>query len=247
MLLQLFANNKSQRLLTTLILISLPSLHANSQSNNDLIISHTINLDKQKLVFYSKNDQGQYFKNIEGLRTKLDSLNHKLIFAMNGGMFNTDLSPTGLYIENGKLITPIDNAKEGYGNFHMKPNGVFYIAESKKAVISKTEDFVLNANISFATQSGPMLIIDGKIHPKFTEGSKNLNIRNGVGILENGEIVFAISKREINFYDFASYFKDLGCKNALYLDGFVSQIYLPAKNVKQVDGKYGIIIAELEK
>jgi uncharacterized protein YigE (DUF2233 family) len=87
-----------------------------------------------------------------------------------------------------------------------------------------------------------MLVIDGKIHPEFKEGSKNVNIRNGVGILPDNRIVFAMSKSEINFYDFANYFKSLGCKNALYLDGFVSRTYLPEQNWTQTDGNFGVII-----
>ncbi len=86
------------------------------------------------------------------------------------------------------------------------------------------------------------MVIDGKIHPEFQKGSANLNIRNGVGILPDRKIIFAMSKKQINFYDFADYFKRLGCLNALYLDGFVSQTYLPEKNWMQTDGNFGVII-----
>ncbi|HXB14083.1 MAG TPA: phosphodiester glycosidase family protein, partial [Bacteroidia bacterium] len=78
-------------------------------------------------------------------------------------------------------------------------------------------------------------------------GSKNLNIRNGVGILPDGKVVFAMSKSEINFYDFAEYFKNLGCRNALYLDGFVSRAYLPEQNWIQTDGDFGVLIGITEK
>lgn len=111
-----------------------------------------------------------------------------------------------------------------------------------EATICKTEDFFDNGKIKYATQSGPMLVIDGKIHTAFTPGSTNLNIRNGVGILPNNEVVFAISKAGISFFDFATYFKNLGCKNALYLDGFVSRTYLPEKNWVQVDGDFAVMI-----
>jgi uncharacterized protein YigE (DUF2233 family) len=87
-----------------------------------------------------------------------------------------------------------------------------------------------------------MLLINEVIISKFTAGSKNVNVRNGVGIKPNGEVVFAISKEEINFYNFANYFKQMGCKNALYLDGFVSRMYLPSKNIEQIDGKFGVMI-----
>ena len=84
---------------------------------------------------------------------------------------------------------------------------------------------------------------EGKIHPAFTDGSANLQIRNGVGILPNGNVIFAISKEPVNFYNFALYFKNLGCKNALYLDGFVSRAYIPSEKLMQTDGNFGVIIA----
>ena len=87
-----------------------------------------------------------------------------------------------------------------------------------------------------------MLVIDGKIHPAFTKGAANVNIRNGVGILPDNTIVFAMSKTEINFYDFAIYFKNTSCKNALYLDGFVSRTYLPEQNWIQTDGNFRVMI-----
>jgi uncharacterized protein YigE (DUF2233 family) len=87
-----------------------------------------------------------------------------------------------------------------------------------------------------------MLLVNGVIHKSFNENSKNLNIRNGVGILPNNTILFAMSKKEINFYDFAKFFKDKGCKNALYLDGFVSRTYCPEQKWMQNDGDFGVII-----
>ena len=87
-----------------------------------------------------------------------------------------------------------------------------------------------------------MLVVDGQIHSAFTQGSSNLNIRNGVGILPNNKILFAMSKKEINFYDFATFFQNMGCESALYLDGFVSRTYFPEKNWIQMDGNFGVII-----
>jgi uncharacterized protein YigE (DUF2233 family) len=87
-----------------------------------------------------------------------------------------------------------------------------------------------------------MLVINGKIHPEFKLGSSYVNIRNGVGILPNGNVLFAISKEEINLYDFAQYFKQAGCNNALYLDGFVSRMYCPEKKQYSLDGNFGVMI-----
>ncbi len=209
------------------------------------IISYTLNTKEQPLQFFHKNEKGIPFLNHGKLKDQLERENKSLVFAMNGGMYNKDFTPQGLYIEQGKVIAPLDVKEKGYGNFYLQPNGVFYLAEDNKPNISTTSDFKYNNSIQYATQSGPMLLIGGKVHPKFREGSSNVHIRNGVGLLPNGELLFAMSKERICFYDFATYFKSRGCKDALYLDGFVSRTYLPEKNWEQLDGKYGIIIAEV--
>ena len=225
------------------VLISLGYLLFSSlgQKEESLILSYEVNLEKQNLQFFLKNESGEYYNTFYNLKKELENKDEELVFAMNGGMFMKDYTPLGLYIENGVEKHKINKTQEAFGNFYMQPNGIFYITENKKGVVCKSTDFE-NKNIQYATQSGPMLVIDGKLHPKFNEGSKNLNIRNGVGILPNGNVLFAMSKKKINFYDFAQYFKKLGCKNALYLDGFVSRTYLPSKGYKTNGGKFGVII-----
>jgi uncharacterized protein YigE (DUF2233 family) len=213
----------------------------NSKIDDERFISYTANPKKQNIEFYWKNEKGENFKNTENLKFWLKKQKRELVFGTNGGMYKKDNSPQGLYIENKIKKIEIDTAK-GNGNFYLKPNGVFYITIDKTPNICLTNDFVDNGKIKYATQSGPMLVINGKIHSAFKESSTNLNIRNGVGILPNNEIIFAMSKKEINFYEFAEYFKKLGCKNALYLDGFVSRTYLPEKNWIQTDGDFGVII-----
>ena len=216
-----------------------------SQIADDRFIVYVANPQTQKITFFWKNEKGENFKNAENLNIWLKTNNKKLLFSTNGGMYKKDRSPQGLYIEYKIIKTKIDTSS-GNGNFYLKPNGIFYITTDNNAVISKTEDFRNNINIKYATQSGPMLVIDGAVHSAFKEKSTNLNIRNGVGILPNNEVVFVISKKEINFYEFADFFKKLGCKNALYLDGFVSRTYLPEKNWEQLDGDFGVIIGVTE-
>lgn len=208
------------------------------------MLSYTIALEKVDFRLFWKNDSGEIFKSIQNLKNYVETQNKQLVFAMNAGMFKADNTPQGLFIQEGKEIHPLDR-DSARGNFYMKPNGVFYTTNDNQAFICKTEDFKANPQIRFATQSGPMLLIEGKIHPAFRQGSTNANIRNGVGILPNQQLVFAMSQKEINLYDFALYFQQLGCQNALYLDGFVSRTYLPSKNWEQLDGNFGVIMGIL--
>lgn len=208
----------------------------------DNLLVHVVDLSVTELTFFYKNKNGENYANHGNLKNELAKADKALTFAVNGGMYNRDHTPQGLFIENGIVKTPLDTASSGYGNFYLQPNGVFFLTKKNKAGIVTTKDFVADPNILFATQSGPMLLTGGKMHPKFRAGSANLNIRNGVGILPDGKVLFVMSKEKINFYDFASYFKKQGCLNALYLDGFVSRTYLPAKNWEQLDGNFGVII-----
>ncbi len=231
-----------------LILFATAGLGFERQSNlpeNSKILGYTVNPQQDNLVLYWRDDSGCAFKSILTLKNWLTGKHRKLTFAMNGGMYQTDNSPLGLFIQNGKTIKRL-NTDTGTGNFYLQPNGVFYINATKKAFIVPTKEFKNNGQISYATQSGPMLLINGQINSAFKEGSANLNIRNGVGVLPDNRLLFAMSKEPINFYDFALYFKNFGCKTALYLDGFVSRTYLPEKKWEQTDGNFGVIIAVTE-
>ncbi len=209
-------------------------------------MSYEIDLKKHDLKLYWKDDDGTILKSILNLKNHLQNKGLTLIFAMNGGMYKQDNSPQGLFVQEQKTLSVLDTSS-GKWNFYLKPNGVFYITTDNHAYISETTKFNNKLQLKYATQSGPMLVINGQIHPAFKQGSPNLNIRNGVGILQNNKIVFAMSKTAINFYDFANYFKSLGCKQALYLDGFVSRTYLPEKDWIQTDGNFGVIIGVTEK
>lgn len=213
--------------------------------NSDSDFAFYVVNPKQKEVFLylKKKDEVNSIANFKSL---LIQNKEELLFAMNGGMYKRDKSPQGLCIQDGIIKSVIDT-NSGDGNFYLKPNGVFYLDTKDSAVVCKTEDFKNDKMIKCATQSGPMLLIDGKIHNAFNKNSTNLNIRNGVGILKDNKILFAMSKKEINFYEFAEFFKSKGCINALYLDGFVSRVYCPSQNWKQTDGDFGILIGVVSK
>ena len=127
------------------------------------ISSYTIDPRQQTLGFFWKDKAGNTIKNFQALQQSVAAENRQLVFAMNGGMFKKGLSPQGLYVENGKMLAPLDTVQDGYGNFYLQPNGVFYLTDDKRAFVVQTRDFVFADNIQFATQSGPMLLIDGAL------------------------------------------------------------------------------------
>ncbi len=207
-------------------------------------ISHTIDPKEGNLKMYWKGKDQIIYGAIDSLKKALKAKNKELVFAMNGGMYTKNQMPQGLYIEGGRTLQKIDTTQKGYGNFYLQPNGIFGLKENGEAIIEKTPSFTQDTSLQYATQSGPMLLIEGEYHPAINKGSKNIHIRNAVGILPDGKILFVISKEKVNFYDLAQHFKERGCTNALYLDGFVSKMYLTEKNQLDAGGAFGVIIAE---
>ena len=173
------------------------------------------------------DDKGEPYGSFFALSAVLDDKGQSLAFGMNAGMYGEDLKPVGLYIEDGKTERKL-NRRDGPGNFHMKPNGVFYIDGGRGGVM-ETEAFAASGiHPQFASQSGPMLVVDGQLHPKFSADGTSLQRRNGVGAPDDHTLIFVISESFVNFHSFASLFKDkLGCANALYLDGSISSLYAP--------------------
>ena len=209
--------------------------------DNSRFVSYVVNPQQQPLRLFYQDDRGRRFGSLGRLRAWLAQRHQTLLFAMNGGIYSPGGVPKGLFIQNQKLLTPLDTAR-GAGNFYVQPNGVFYLTISRQAGICPTGQFRAGPRIAYATQSGPLLLINGHPNPIFTPGSANVVVRNGVGILPDGKVVFAISRGPVNFYDFAAYFQSFGCTQALYLDGFVSRLYLPAQRWQQTDGDFGVII-----
>lgn len=217
----------------------------NAQNQNEKFASLVLDPQTTAIEFFWKDDGGQPFKNIQNLKNYVEKKNNRLRFAMNGGMYESGNLPKGLFIQNQTVHKPLDTGA-GVGNFYLQPNGVFYLTTDNRAFVVPTQNFRDTGGVKFATQSGPLLLVDGKINPIFAEDSPNLNIRNGVCILPEGKIVFAISRREVSFYEFARYFQESNCREALYLDGFVSKMYLPEQKIEQLDGDFAVIIGVIE-
>jgi len=152
----------------------------------------------------------------------------KLVFATNAGMYHPDYRPVGLYVENGRELAHA-NTKAGPGNFHMKPNGVFYVAGDTAGVLETGSFLKQRPAADFATQSGPMLVVNGRLHPRFARSGGSRKDRSGVGVRDENTLVFAVSEAEVSFDEFARLFRDrLRCDNALFLDGgSVPSLYAP--------------------
>ena len=203
------------------------------------------------LRLWHADETGQPFRHFRRLRAWLKKRGQRLVFAMNAGMFTPEYAPAGLYIENARLKKKI-NLRRGYGNFHLLPNGVFWIGARRAGVMeSHAFDAAFRAGKlrpRYATQSGPMLVIDGQLHPKFRANSDSRKIRNGVGVRSDGQTVFfAIARDPVNFHTFARLFRDvLKTPNALFLDGGISQIYAPALGLDEYGIPIGPIVGVVE-
>jgi uncharacterized protein YigE (DUF2233 family) len=177
-------------------------------------------------LFLSGPDDKPY-GSLGALASALKQKGEKLAFAMNAGMFGQDQSPVGLYVEDRRKLHDADT-RGGATNFHMKPNGVFWIGDGVAGVTETSRYLASTPPTRYATQSGPMLIIDGKVHPKIRPDGTSQKIRNGVGACKGGAVTFAIADDPVTFDTFARLFRDnLGCQNALFLDGSVSSLYAP--------------------
>ncbi|MCJ2136332.1 phosphodiester glycosidase family protein [Methylobacterium sp. J-026] len=185
----------------------------------------TIDLRRQRLQLFWLQADGRPYG---ALGTLAAAQGKPLSFAMNAGMYDKDQAPVGLYVEGGHEMKHVSTA-DGPGNFHLKPNGVFWVKGERAGVLDTAHYLRAKIRPDYATQSGPMLVIDGQIHPKISVDGPSQKIRNGVGMAEDGHVaIFAISERPVTFGAFARLFRDdLGCRNALFLDGSVSSLYAP--------------------
>lgn len=188
----------------------------------------TFDLRQTDLRLHWKDSSGEAYGSLGAFVSAEQSSKPPLVFAMNAGMYQADASPVGLYVEAGEQLRKANTAN-GPGNFHLKPNGIFYIRGDQAGVLETGRFLKHRPKADYATQSGPMLVIDGKVHPRFSATSQSYKIRNGVGVSDPHTVVFAISNQTVTFLDFARLFRDeLKCPNALFLDGSISSLYAPS-------------------
>ncbi len=184
---------------------------------------------RQDMRLYSRASEGGYLRGFEALQQELGADARRVRFAMNAGMYNDAGAPIGLYVQDGDEQKSI-SLTDGPGNFHLKPNGVFWQGEDGALHIDVSEAYAHEARAPrWATQSGPMLLIDGALHPRIAEDGASRFIRNGVGLADQNTAYFVISSGFVSFGRFARFFRDeLNCRDALFLDGTVSSLWAPS-------------------
>lgn len=184
---------------------------------------------KASIRLYLRDAAGALYGGFSALAEALARQGETLAFAMNAGMYAPDFSPVGLYVEAGRPLHPADTAA-GDGNFHMKPNGVFWVDGARAGVTEAQRFLKSRAHPAYATQSGPMLVVNGRINPHIHESGTSEKFRNGVCVVGGHVARFAISNQPVTFHQFATLFRDrLGCADALFLDGgTASAIYAPS-------------------
>ena len=196
------------------------------QGNSYVICDVDMAREDLRLFLYDKDsDPFGYFGNVT---RALEGEGKVLGFAMNAGMYHDDRRPVGHYIEEGKEFQKVISSA-GPGNFGLLPNGVLCLQEGRADVMETIAYLDAAPDCRFATQSGPMLVIDGALHPRFLVDGTSRYLRNGVGTSADGQTVtFAISDNPVNFHEFGSLFRDhLQLDNALFLDGNISRIHAP--------------------
>ncbi len=206
-----------------------------------------INPARHDVTLHWKNPAtGQLFKTISNVVKWLEERGDSVIAVTNAGIFEPGLIPTGLHAEHGQELHPL-NLADGYGNFYLKPNGVFLVHRDRFSILESARFATEMPPFTHALQSGPLLLQDGQIHPSFTPGSRNCRLRSGIGVSSDGHAVIAISNGAVNFFDFAIWFRNVaGVTDALYLDGAISTLHT-GKNPGNRNEKYAGFLAVTAK
>lgn len=212
-----------------------------------------VEVNPKRLRLFWLNEKKQPYRHFSGLKNALKKAGYTPRVMMNAGIYTDKDTPAGLHIEQGQVITSL-NTRHGKGNFHIQPNGVFYVTADKQAAIRTTADFAKKygkapTSLYLAVQSGPMLVINGRINGQFMPAGKSQYSRNGVCVTSDNRVWFLITANFVrsNLYQFARAAKQLGCNNALYLDGNLSKLSLRGQDSLLHFAHFVGILVEVDK
>lgn len=207
----------------------------------------TVDAARQDLRLFLTGSDGAPYSHFGTLDQALGAQGLRLAFAMNAGMYHPDRSPVGHYVEDGQEQMRVITSP-GPGNFGLLPNGVFCIGQGRADVIETQAYVARRPDCRHATQSGPMLVIDGTLHPRFLPDSTSRYVRNGVGTsADGGTAYFVMSDGAVTFHEFGRLFRDtLGTPNALYFDGNISRLHAPGLGRSDPGFRMGPIVGVVE-
>lgn len=214
----------------------------------DGVTYHILRTQADSVRILWKNSEGRQLRTFPEVALHLERNGLTVDTLMNGGIFEPGGVPSGLLIQDGKPLTPV-NRNEGEGNFFLKPNGIFLIGTKGAAIVSTDEYPLKGVEVRQAIQSGPLLLRRGRVHPAFNANSSSRLHRNGVGVAKDGLVIFAMtdfnSPKFPNLHEFARLFRSLGCEDALFLDGDLSQMR-SGSDLTKPSNPFGSIIAVIK-
>jgi uncharacterized protein YigE (DUF2233 family) len=235
--------------LTLCATLAIPGIAAPEKRDVNGVTCHILRVDPAAIRLVWKSDEGEILRTFPAAAAHLRQQGLTPAVLMNGGIFEPGGVPSGLLVQDGKTTHPV-NRNHGDGNFYLLPNGIFLIGSKGAAVIGTVEYPPGGVDVLHAVQSGPLLLRRGTIHPAFNAGSANFLHRNGVGVDQDGKVVFVMtdidSPKLPNLHQFATIFLALGCKDALFLDGDISQMRT-APDLDRASNRFGSIIAVINR
>jgi uncharacterized protein YigE (DUF2233 family) len=202
---------------------------AKPERHDDGLWTCQLALGQQRLRAFYTDQHGVRFGHMQNLVEWLAQSHEQLQCATNGAIYAVGGRPLGWLVADGVLLNPINHDTTSPGNFFMQPNGALIIDDGG-ARIETTQALEDDApadvsHIQLALQSGPLLLQDGTINQRFDAASTSQYTRNAICVVNPSHVILAYSERLLNLYQFAHELQQLGCRQALYLDGHLSQMY----------------------
>ncbi len=169
---------------------------------------------------------GRPYGTLDALRADLLRQGRCPLFLSNAGIYGTNGAPLGLHVEAGKVLKGLNRSK-GTGNFFWQ-SGVFAIRRGKPEIVPRST-WRGAAGVSLATQSGPLLVLNGK-RTSAGRASANGYSRSAVVIYRDGRLGFVHSRWASSFAALVDRAARPGpIRHMLYLDGSINDWWQPGQ------------------
>lgn len=196
--------------------------------HHDGVHYHLVSVRTDHVRIVWAGDDGRPLRSFPAIHDHVVATGETPRVILNGGIFEPGGIPSGLLVQGGRMLRPLNTA-EGRGNFYLQPNGVFFVSDAGAGVLTTAEYHRQPPpNVREAVQSGPLLLRRGQRHPAFNRASDSRLHRNGVGVRRDGVVVLLMtdfeSDKRPNLWEFSDAFLALDCPDALFLDGDLCQL-----------------------